>query len=52
MTPDPDKIGESIVALARLDSEMERARQQDRAGIGIDLVGVGLSALATFLRWR
>jgi len=51
-TPDPDRIGESIVALARLDSEMERARREDRAQIGIDLVGVGLSALAAFLKWR
>jgi hypothetical protein len=51
MTPDPDKIGDGIVALARLESEMERARRQDRAEIGIDLVGVGFSALATFLKW-
>ncbi|HEY4138218.1 MAG TPA: hypothetical protein VGN65_07190, partial [Casimicrobiaceae bacterium] len=51
MTPDPDKIGDGVVALARLESEMARARQQDRAQIGVDLVGVGLSALATFLKW-
>jgi hypothetical protein len=51
MTPDPDKIGDGIVALARLESEMERAWRQDRAEIGIDLVGVGFSALATFLKW-
>jgi len=50
-TPDVDKIGDGIVALARMESEMERARQADRAGRGVDLVGVGLSAIATFLRW-
>lgn len=51
-TPDPDKIGDSIVALARLESEMEQARKRERADIvGIDLVGLGLSALGAFLRW-
>src|SRR5256885_727616 len=51
-THDPDKIGDGIVALARLESEMERARQRERADIaGIDLVGVGLSALGAFLHW-
>ena len=31
---------------------MERARQRERADIaGIDLVGVGLTALGAFLRW-
>jgi len=50
-TPDADEIGDGIVALARMESEMERARQADRAGRGVDLVGVGLSAIATFLRW-
>jgi len=52
ITPDPDKIGDGIVALARLESEMERARQRERADIaGVDLVGVGLSALGVFLHW-
>ena len=52
ITPDPDKIGDGIVALARLESEMERARQRERADIaGIDLVGVDLSALGAFLHW-
>ena len=51
VTPDPDKLGDSIVALARLQSEMERERQRERRDNGIDLVGLGLSALGTFLRW-
>jgi hypothetical protein len=51
-TPDPDKIGDSVVALARLESEMEQALKRERAeSIGIDLVGVGLSAMGRFLHW-
>lgn len=52
ITPDPDKLGDSIVAIARLESEMERARRADRAERGIDLVGIGLTALGAFLKWR
>jgi hypothetical protein len=53
VTPDPDRIGDGIVALARLDREMDDARRRDGAEIaGIDLVGIGLSALGAFLRWR
>ena len=52
VTPDPDRIGDGIVALARLDREMNEARRRDRSAIdGIDLIGVGLSALGSFLRW-
>jgi phage FluMu protein Com len=53
VTPDPDRIGDSIVALARLDREMADARRRNGAEIaGIDLVGIGLSALGAFLRWH
>ena len=53
VTPDPDRIGDSIVALARLDLEMEDARRRNGAEIaGIDLVGIGLSALGVFLKWH
>ena len=53
VTPDPDRIGDSIVALARLDREMDDARRRNGAEIaGIDLVGVGLSALGVFLKWH
>ena len=53
VAPDPDKIGDSIVALARLQREMDDARRRDGAEInGIDLVGIGLSALGAFLKWR
>ena len=53
VTPDPDRIGDSIVALARLDREMEDARRRNGAEIaGIDLVGIGLSALGVFLKWH
>jgi hypothetical protein len=51
-TPDPDRIGDGIVALARLESQMAAARRRERAGVdGIDLIGVGLSALGAFLHW-
>ena len=50
--PDPDRIGDGIVALARLESQMDAARRRERAGVdGIDLIGVGLSALGVFLHW-
>jgi hypothetical protein len=50
--PDPDRIGDGIVALARLESQMDAARRRERAGVdGIDLIGVGLSALGAFLHW-
>ena len=53
VTPDPNRIGDSIVALARLDREMEDARRRNGAEIaGIDLVGIGLSALGVFLKWH
>jgi hypothetical protein len=53
VTPDPDRIGDSIVALARLDREMADARRRNGAEIaGIDLVGIGLSALGAFLKWH
>jgi hypothetical protein len=51
IAPDPDKVGDAIVALARLQSEMERERQRERLDEGIDLVGLGLSALGKVLRW-
>ena len=39
--------------LARLQREMDDARRRDGAEInGIDLVGIGLSALGAFLKWR
>ena len=51
-TPDPDRQGDGIIALARLESEMDAARRRERAGVdGIDLIGVGLSALGVFLHW-
>ena len=34
VTPDPDRIGDSIVALARLDLEMEDARRDDCGRMG------------------
>ena len=50
--PDPDRLGDGIVALARLESQMNAARRRERAGVdGIDLIGVGLSALGAFLHW-
>jgi phage FluMu protein Com len=53
VTPDPDRIGDSIVALARLERQMDDARRRDGAEIaGIDLVGIGLSALGVFLKWH
>jgi phage FluMu protein Com len=53
VTPDPDRIGDGIVALARLDREMADARRRNGAEIaGIDLVGIGMSALGAFLKWR
>jgi phage FluMu protein Com len=53
VTPDPDRIGDSIVALARLERQMDDARRRDGAEVaGIDLVGIGLSALGAFLKWR
>jgi len=53
VTPDTDRIGDSIVALARLDREMDDARRRNGAEIaGIDLIGIGLSALGVFLRWH
>ena len=51
ITPNADVRGDSIVALARLESEMERERQRDGARLGIDLVGLGLSALGKVLKW-
>ena len=51
--PDPDRIGDGVVALARLEREMAEARRRERAEVlGIDLIGVGLSALANALHWR
>ena len=53
VTRDPDRIGEGIVALARLERQMDDARRRDGAEIaGIDLVGIGLSALGVFLKWH
>ena len=53
VTPDPDRIGDSIVALARLEHQMDDARRREGAEIaGIDLVGIGLSALGVFLKWH
>jgi hypothetical protein len=52
-TPDPDRIGDGIVALARLEREMADARRRESAEtIGIDLIGIGFSALAHALHWR
>jgi endogenous inhibitor of DNA gyrase (YacG/DUF329 family) len=51
LAPDPDKLGDSIVALARLQSEMERERQRERLDDDIDLVGFGLSVLGKVLHW-
>jgi hypothetical protein len=52
-TPDPDRIGDGIVALARLEREMAEARRRERAeSLGIDLIDIGLSALAQALHWR
>jgi hypothetical protein len=50
--PDPDRLGEGLVALARLEREMAEARRHENAGAGIDLIGVGFAALARLLGWR
>jgi hypothetical protein len=50
---DPDRRGDGIVALARLEREMAEARRRENADVlGIDLIDVGFSALARLLRWR
>ena len=50
-TPDPDRQGDGIVALARFEQDMARARAGEGADTAIDLVSLGLNALGTFLRW-
>ena len=51
-TVDPDRLGDGIVALARLESEMAAARRREDAERGIDLIAIGFSALAQWLHWR
>jgi len=49
---DADRRGDAIIAMARLEQEMARNRAAEETGGAIDLVGLGLSALGTLLRWR
>jgi len=52
-TPDPDRMGDGIIALARLEREMAEARRkEDAEALGIDLIGIGFSALARVLHWH
>ncbi len=50
-TPDPDRQGDAIIALARLEQEMARNRTTEDTGVAIDLVGLGFTALARLLAW-
>jgi hypothetical protein len=51
--PDVDRLGDGMVALARLEREMAEARRRENAGaLGVDLVDIGFDALARLLRWR
>jgi DNA-directed RNA polymerase subunit RPC12/RpoP len=51
-TPDPDRQGDAVIALARLEQEMARNRTTEDTGVAIDLVGLGFTALARLLAWR
>ena len=51
-TPDPDKIGDGVIALARLEREMDEARRRDGgAAGGVDLIAIGFTALGAMLHW-
>jgi hypothetical protein len=52
VTPEPDRQGDAIIALAKLEQEMARARAADDGGVTVDLVGLGFAALGRFLQWR
>ena len=46
-------MGDGIIALERLEREMAEARRKENAdALGIDLIDIGFSALANWLRWR
>jgi uncharacterized protein YbaR (Trm112 family) len=47
--PDPEGLAAGILAGARMESVMAMQRSQDHIGIGVDLIGVGLYALAQVL---
>ncbi len=49
-TPDAERQGEAVLALARLEREMARESARE-SGVALDLVGIGLSAVARLLRW-
>lgn len=49
---DPDRQGDAIIALARLEREMASARAAEGADLTADLVGLGLTALGRFLHWK
>ena len=46
---DPDRQGDAIIALARLEQALARSRAGDPPGLGADLVTLGLSALGHWL---
>ena len=50
--PDPDRQGDAIIALAKLEREMARDRRADDAGVAIDLLGLGFTALGRLLEGR
>ena len=50
-TPDPDRQGDAIIALAALEGDMARARAAEGADFTVDLVSLGFGALGRFLHW-
>jgi len=48
--PDPDRQGDALIAMARLEQELARSRAADPPGLGADLVTLGLMALGHWLR--
>ncbi|MEO5764403.1 MAG: zf-TFIIB domain-containing protein [Casimicrobiaceae bacterium] len=51
VTPEPERQGDAVIALAQLERDMARARAAEGAGFSADLVSLGLAALGRFLRW-
>lgn len=47
--PQPDLLGENVLAMARVESAMKAQRTEERYGVVVDIVALGINAVAALL---
>jgi Zn-finger nucleic acid-binding protein len=48
-TPDPNKVGDALIAVSRAQHQFVLENRRQAYGVGLDLVDIGVSALVSFL---